>query len=202
MTKFDHDYFFIRSDAANNRLPFLKADLNTQERHHDFQPQPMGSAPLVFVNGMKEDFRERRVKADVTDILFNGSNFMVRDHMREQLLQFDIPNLHIHPAIYIDDSDDWHEDYWFLTFSTLFDCWDRTASDYDDDPVEIGDAKMYSVYEYSLNSELLDSIPLKDRLLFKMGGTIQGMVVCHKSIAGIFRSGQNTGARLQLISDY
>jgi hypothetical protein len=203
MTDYNQDYFFIRSDdVANTRLPSLSADTNTRERRFRYEPEPVGSAPLIFSNGWKEEYLKRGVKDDVTDILFDGNNFMVRDHMREKLLQLDIPNLHIHPAIYIDDRDEWHEDYWYLTFSKLLDCWDRDASDYDDDPVVAGTATLYGIYSYSLDAKVLDAIPLKDRLLFKMGGAVQAMVVCHKSIAGIFRAGEKTGARLQGITEY
>ena len=116
MTDYNQDYFFIRSDNVNNtRLPSLVPDTNTGERRFHYEPEPTGSAPLIFSNGWKEEFRRRGVRDDLTDILFDGNNFMVR----ERLLQYEIPNLHIHPAIYIDDRDEWHEDYWYLTFSEL-----------------------------------------------------------------------------------
>lgn len=203
MTDHNSQYFFIRADNVNNtRLPSLCPDTNTSERRFRYDPEPIGSAPLIFTNGWKEEYLQRGIKDDVTDVLFDGNNFAVRDRIRRQLLELNVPHLHIHPTIYIDDSGQWHEDYWYLTFSKLLDCWDRETSDYGDDPIEIGGTTLYGVYSYSLNTELLDSIPLSDRLLFKMGGTIQAMEVCHKSIAGIFRSNKGSGTRLQSINDY
>lgn len=199
MTIYDHDYFFIRSDReANPRLPAMTPDANTAERQFRFEAEPSGSEPLVFINGWKDDFRQRGVKEDVADILFKGSNLLVRGHIRERLLPYAIPHLHMQLATYIDDSGGRHEDYWYLTWARKFDCWDRATSDYDDEPVESGSDALYSVYEYALNGQLLDETPLAARLLSKMGGTLQGMIVCHKSLADIFQG----GARLQRVDDY
>lgn len=204
MTKHHEDYFFIRSDRTNNpRLPAMFPDTNTAERGFRYVPEPPGSAPLIFTNGWKEEFKQRGVRDDVADILFDASNLVVRDHIRERLLHLEIPNLYIHPAVYIDDRGEWHEDYWYLTFANVFDCWDRATSDYDEDePIGSGTDALYGVFQYSLNTQLLDETPLQDRLLFKMGGTLQAMIVCHKSLAGIFRSSGSNGAKVQAIADY
>jgi hypothetical protein len=68
--------------------------------------------------------------------------------------------------------------------------------------VEANGEKDYDVYEYVLNKELLDKTPLEQRLLFKMGGTLEAFVFCHESIAVLFRRGMPNGARLVLASDY
>ncbi|MEJ7807501.1 MAG: hypothetical protein WKG03_16450 [Telluria sp.] len=108
----------------------------------------------------------------------------------------------MHPAIYIDDRDNWHEDYWYLTFTELFDCWDRQLSDTSTSCIEAGGEKIYDVYEYVLDKDLLDKTPLEKRLLFQMGGTVDAFVFCHESIAGLFRRDMPNGARLVLASDY
>ena len=135
----------------------------------------------------------------MADILFDGANFIVRSPIHDRLLAYDIPNLGIHPSIYIDDRDVWHEDYWYLAFTEDFDCWDRSASNYNLKPMEMGGEKSYKVRSYSLDVKLLDNTPLEARLLFKMGSTVDGKVVCHKSLAPIFSSGVNNGAELKEI---
>jgi len=202
MNKYDDDYFFIRSDDENARLPALTPDINTSERRYAQQPAAPGSAPLIFTNSWKDEFAARRVKDEVADILFEGVNFIVRDHIRERLLPMEIPNLHMHPAVYIDDRGNWHEDFWFLAITNDLDCWDRTTSTYAKRQITIGSETLYSMYTYSLNSELLDRTPLAERLLFQMGGTLDGLVTCHKSLAGVFRGNGTNGARLQAITDY
>jgi hypothetical protein len=133
------------------------------------------------------------------DLLFHGSDILVKDALREKLLSLEIPNVVLQPAIYVDHKDGWHEDYWYTTFLELFDCWDRTASSYRPKPVEIDDVRLYNVREYSLNDELLEKVPLDSRRLFKMGGTLDGDVVVHVSLAENFRL---SGAVLIPIAEY
>jgi hypothetical protein len=203
MQNYDEDYYFIRKEE-DDRLPSLTATEDTVERGYTYQRQPVGSAPLMFFNGAKDYDKRMGIKPlkDLPDILFNGSFLLVRTHIRDQLIQLDVPALHIHPAIFIGDDDTWHEDYWFLAFSERFDCWDRERSEHEEEALELGGFKMHSMYTYSLNTELLDSVPLAHRLLFQMGGTQDAFVVCHRSIARLFRSNTKNGARLQLIKDY
>jgi hypothetical protein len=202
MSKYDDEYFFIRSDDDNERLPALTPDTNTNERRYAQQRPAPGSAPLIFTNGWKEEFAARRVKDEVADILFEGVNFIVRDHIRERLLALEIPHLYMHPAVYIDDLGNWHEDFWFVGITKEFDCWDRATSAYAKKQMTIGSETLYSMYTYSLNSDLLDQTPLPERLLFQMGGTLDGRITCHVSLAALFRGNGKNGARLQAIRDY
>jgi hypothetical protein len=199
MTNYDQDYYFIVKDTNDERLPELAATDNTENRRYQFERQPVGSGPLVFTNGWREDNLENKVKETVADILFDGADFMVKSHIRERLLAYNIPNLAIHPAIYIDDRDVWHEDYWYLTFTDEFDCWDRNTSNYNPKPLVVAGEKNFNVRSFSLNVKLLDETPLENRLLFKMGATIDGYVACHKSLAPIFRGGGKNGAMLKEI---
>jgi hypothetical protein len=115
MSKYDQDYFFVVKDNRDERLPELAATDSTENRQYQHQRQPVGSAPLIFTNGWREDNLENKVKDTLADILFDGADLMVRSHIRERLLNYEIPNLAIHPAVYIDDREVWHEDYWYLT---------------------------------------------------------------------------------------
>ena len=129
---------------------------------------------------------------------------LVRDHIREVLFAKNIPNLHMHPAIYIHDDDKQYKEFWYMTFTERFDCWDRDNSNYEKEspPVRLGGFEFFSVYDYSLNCELLDKLPLEQRLLFEMGGEINGYTVCHESLAHLFRQDGKSGAELTLISHY
>ncbi|MET3134304.1 hypothetical protein AAKU55_004599 [Oxalobacteraceae bacterium GrIS 1.11] len=202
MNDYDKQYYFITIPKNSDHLPSLSPDLNTEDRRFRFEAQPLSSAPLVFHNGLKENNKKKNIQDIAADFLFDGSNFMVRSKVREALLDYDIPHLDMHPAIYIDDRDNWHEDYWYLTFTERFDCWDRTNSTYEDDPVEMGGFKLYGIYTHSLDKELLDKIPLNQRLLFKLGGTLSAFIVCHESISHLFYTGDQCGSKLTLISDY
>jgi hypothetical protein len=89
-----------------------------------------------------------------------------------------------------------------LAFSSRFDCWDRARSRYNPDPLEIGEAKLYSVGKYVLDVAMLSETPLAQRLLFQMGGTNDALVFCHRTLAPIFRRGGNSGAAVTPLEDY
>jgi hypothetical protein len=202
LNDYDDDYFILARDSDNDRIPFLTPDTSTAQRRFYYEPIPPGSAPLIFYNGYKNEFREGGIKEDIADVLFAGSNFVVRDHIRERLLQYPLPGVTIHPAVYIDDENQWHEDFWFVAFESRFDCWDRVRTDYDRDPMEIAGEEFYSINKYALDEEVLDRTPLENRLLFQMGGTDVDLAFCHKSLAPLFRQNGNSGAAVIALRDY
>ena len=74
MTECDQDYYFIRCDEDKGNLPFLTPDTNTSERRYVEKPPMAGTAPLIFYNGFKDEFKAGRVKDFAADILFEGSH--------------------------------------------------------------------------------------------------------------------------------
>lgn len=202
MSNYNDDYFFIRRDEDNERLPFLQPDVDTGERRYVQYPPVPGSAPLIFTNGFKDEFMARGVKDEVADILFDGVNFIVCDAIREQLLELDIPHVRLHPAVYIDDLDNWHENYWYVSVTNEFDCWDRATSTFGKKSIVIDGETLHNMFSYSLDTQAMDAKPLPERLLFQMGGTAVGLITCHRTLAPIFRRNRTSGAVLQPITDY
>jgi len=187
MSQFDHEYFFV--ERPNNEcLPILSPDKDTVAKPFRYEKLPLGQKPLIFYNGLLEDCLKNGLMPidPPPDVLFSVGDLVVREHIAKKLDDLEIPNLAIQPAIYIDHKKKWHEDYWFLTFTKKFDCWDRKHSKYDPEPA-YGDPTTFDVYVYSLNAELLQKTPLQERLLFKMGGSMIAPIVVHESIAGLFR---------------
>lgn len=204
MTHYNDDYFFIRKPKNNKLLPFLQPDLDTEGRRFRFEAQAAGYPPLVFFNAWKEQNLKQGVRSLSPAVLFEGDDLVVSTAIREALLQAEIPDLVMHRAIYIDDQEQRHENYWFLTFTKWLDCWDRCTSTYeqDDPPVRLGGFELHQIYEYSLNPDVLDQIPLQQRLLFKLGGSLDGFIVCHKSLAALFKANGQSGAELTRITEY
>lgn len=202
---YENEYYFIDKPKDREDLPFLQADKNTTNRNYNFEALPLGQAPLKFFNAWKEECKVKGIKTLVPGIMFNGTDLVVNDPIRERLLNYDMPHLHIYPAIYVDDRDHWHEDRWFLTFTEEFDCWDRETSNYDQEgpPIRLGGFEYYQVYNHKFNAALMDKTPLKDRLLFKLGSTIDAYIVAHESILyKVFGSSPNNGAEYIKVSDY
>jgi hypothetical protein len=186
MSDFDKEYFFILM-PEDESLPCLVPDKGTAEKPYEGEVSN-GKKPLIFYNGSLEMQKERDITPidPLPDILFNGSYPVVCDAIAYELRELKIPNLAFQSAVFIDHKDAWHENYWFLTFTAEFDCWDRKTSSFDPVPFNTK-PPLYSVYTYSLNESLLLKTPLPESLLFKMGGTQDGFIVVHKSILNFFR---------------
>lgn len=203
MNIFNSEYFFLRK-PNDGQFPSLVPDENSQERMYNYAELATDAAPLIFHNGWKEKDIKNGVKRKTPNILFAGNDIIVNSSIREKLLHLGLPNLSIHPAIYIDNDEKWREDYWNLGFTERFDCWDRTESEYDQTspPIQLGGREFHEIYSFSLNKILMDRTPLNDRLLFKMGGSTSAMITCHKSLVALFSGAEQIGAHVINILDY
>jgi len=202
---YEDEYYFITKIKDDDRIPSLKPDLDTSNRNYDFEALPIGQAPLRFFNAWKNENLAGGIRSIAPDVLFDGTNLVVIDKIRERLLNYEIPNFHIYPSIYIDDKDHWHEDRWYLTFTERFDCWDRNTSNYDKEgpPIRLGGFEYHQVYNYKFNEELMRKTPLEQRLLFKMGGTLDAYIVAHASILiKLFGAPGSNGAEYIRVADY
>ncbi len=210
MGKFDLDYYLVvrprQDDQERDLLPDLGADDDTADLPFRYQSLPVGSRPLKFTN-VGQEFRKKHgmtTMKNPPEVLFDGSNPLVRGRVREKLLQLDIPHLLLQPSIFIDDWGQWHEDYWYLTFTERFDCWDRKTSDYErGSPVRIAGESLYQIYDIRLDDEVVDKAPLAQRTLFQLGGSVDALVLAHKSVAGLFRGTDGkSGAQVINLPDY
>lgn len=204
MTDHSNDYFFLRR-PADEGLPYPQPDEETAKLNFMFEVMPLGSRPLSFFNGMADMQKERRVRMykGAPELMFVGSDLLASERVREKLLPRELSNLALQPAVYVDDEGKRHESFWYLTFTRRFDCWDRDRSEYDrDDPIELGGMQLFNVYSFKLKEKLLDSTPLQERLLFKMGGVNPAPVTVHKSLAGVFRSMGQGVCELQSLANF
>lgn len=206
MKKYEQQYYFLRKAKENESLPSLCPDDNTSDKNYDFEEFPAAASPFFFLNAGREYGEKRNIPSAqrIPSILFDGTNLLVSSSMREALLELDIPHLHMHPSVYIHDDGKWQEDYWYMTFVERFDCWSRGESEYDneDEPIRLGGFDLFEVYKFHFDEKLLNSIPLSQRLLFKMGGAVNAFVVCHESILNIFKSENGDGIRFIKVEDY
>lgn len=202
MKKFDDEYYFLRKPNGS-QFPFLVPDENTKDRNFEFEAPALGSSPLVFYNGWSERNKKQNIMSSVPNVLFSGSDVIVNGGIREKLLTLEIPNINLHPTVYIDDQEEWHEDYWYLTFTNRLDCWDRDLSDYETEepPIRLGGFELFQVYTYSLDDSIIERTPLSERQFFKMGATIDGFVTCHVSIISAFKSSSGS-IIFQKITEY
>jgi hypothetical protein len=195
----DQAYFFLLP-PEDESLPELTPDQETSSKAYSYKGQATGREPRMFYNGLLDLQTQRKVTPvdPPPNVMFDGSNLVVCNEIAEKLLGFDIPNLAIQSATYLDHNKKRHENYWFLTFTSKFDCWDKKNSTYAKMPLATK-PPADEVYPYSLNECLLQKIHLPARRLFKMGGTTDGFVVAHESLADLFRV---PGVDVVPIADY
>lgn len=199
---YDEDYYLIQLDVDDPKIPYLKPDENTSSRRFLREGPAPGSPAMVFFNGHKKNNLKRGIVSSTFPILFAGFDLVVHKDIRDKLLLTPVRDLNMHPTVYIDDKDQWHEDYWYLTFSKELDCWDRERSRYNkNSTVEVGGETLFEVYAFRLNANVLDKIRLEDRLLFMMGGAMNSLVFVHKSLRSIFSAGGNCGAKIMQVSE-
>lgn len=204
--KYEQQYYFLVRPKDDERFPSLFPDNNTSKREYDIKELPISGQSFVFVNGGKE-YNEKRggyPLRNVPTILFDGDDLLIPGGMQEALLKLNIPNLYMHPSVYIDDDGKLYKNYWYMTFIERFDCWSRSKSDYEKEepPIRLGGFELYQIYSYGLDDELLNSTPKSQRLLFKMGGSLDPIIVCHESILSIFKSGNSSGVEFFQVGDY
>lgn len=196
MTQYNEDYGFLLQNDDEDGFPTLKASTTVADRFYQSEPLAIGSDPLIFTNGFRALFAQRGIQEKRAAVLFDGATFIVNDRIRMALLSLELPTIRMHPAVYIDDAGQWHEDYWYVAFPGFLDCVDRAKSRYMP-PLKPNDT--LAVGAYSLDEQVLDRVPLHQRLLFRMGGTDDGLVVCHRFLFKHFRV---DGVAIKMIDDY
>ena len=175
----DKEYYVLER-PARDEVSLLSATRNTASEDFRKYGQYL-SKPIFFTN----DWRDENVKAGILEeqshILFNGNDILISKEVVEVLRLLDIQNIDFTSAIYIDDKDQYHEEYYFVRFRGKVDCWSRIDSDYNKKPRS--SSGLHYVYSYSLNDETLQEIDLKSRLIFKMAGTSLSLCFVHKALA-------------------
>lgn len=179
MNQFDESYH-IAFHTNDNRHPRLTPTKGSGDVI--FDGGEFSGAPLYFVNGYRdEDIAANRVE-QIGDVLFNGTDLVISEKIKNHLEQFEVVNLQLYPAIYIDNNDKWHDSYWYLNFTEEWDCWDRKHSIYTP-PEDPSDPYDYAEIEkYSLDSNILSGISEEERLIFKIGGASVSYVFVHQRI--------------------
>jgi hypothetical protein len=131
----DQEYFFIQK-KDDDTLPSLTPDENTVDRHYSFEPQPYGAAPFMSSDGACEYARKLGIVpgTGIPDILFAGTDLVVRKHIRDLLIGLDLPGVYMHPAVFVDAYDRRHDDCWFVAIPERLSCWDRQLSEFEDEP--------------------------------------------------------------------
>lgn len=191
---YDNDYY-IPLATYEDKI-YVKPLQKTADRDYILEKLIFGEEPLFFENSNKE----AGIRHIVPDILFDGANMIVKGHIRDFLKEFETPGMQLYPAIYIDDNENWHDDYWLLNFYDSLDCWDRNNSIYEPEPPDSPIDP--DIRKFSLDNQVLDKIPKEQRLVFRMGGSSEAFIFMHQDIVDFLRKINSSGVRFFRISEF
>lgn len=199
MNKYNDEYYI--GFYPEGYKPKIVADDKTANRGFQYSKLAFGESPLFFYNRNKEKDRKNGRKWEVTEILKVGISYLVNDFIRNKLIQYDIEGLQYYPAVYIDDNDNWHENFWLLNFYEKFVYWDKKRTTVI--PVDKNEDKYNALVDkFCLDEKKLDVIPEEKRLIFKMGDIADPYVFFHQKIVDFFEENQCKGIRFFKVSEF
>lgn len=200
MNNFNEQYYIAFMPFGDEQL-YVSPDQKTADRDFDFKKVPLGEAPFFFENGYKEEDKEEGNRWPITEIMMVGTSFIAIQEIRDELIKHDVDGMQLYPSVYIDDDDNWHENYWYLNFYKELHCLDKKRSkiDEDEDDDKDDDAEVLSIH---LSARVLDAIPEEKRLLFKIGGTTLPYVLVHQKIVDFITQNNYKGIRFLKVSTF
>lgn len=198
MKNFNDEYYIAFRPSGDDQI-YIKPDLKTSHRKYHFKQLALGGQPLFFLNGFKNEDKNRW---PLTDLFVDSSGLLISDEVKSNLGNYNIDGMQIYPSVYIDDNDVWHECYWYLGFYKELDCLDRDNSvietfDFDDD-----DDDLLEVKKFSLDKNVLGKIAESDRLIFKIANCSKSYLFFHKKVVDVIVRKNFSGVRFIKVSDF
>ncbi|MBR8841713.1 DUF1629 domain-containing protein [Pseudoalteromonas sp. JC3] len=201
---FNDQYYIILKNYSEVTL-HLTALQKSADRDYEFEQLVWGKEPLFFENAYRDKDNANGVIRPIPSVLLDATIPIVSSKIRERLKLFNFVGMQLYPAVYIDDGDNYHEDFWCMNFWQELDCWDRAKSKIEkftaEEMLEPDYLKGCDIYKYHLDSEVLDKISEEERLIFKQAGGLKYVFV-HQKIADIFFEEKATGVNLVKVSDF
>ena len=198
MSLYDDEYYIVHNMEGDDHI-FLNATKNTASRKYGYVKNDRISEPFFFYN----DNKSSSLKYGDVDIMLDGVDMVVSDRVREIISAETVKGLQFNSAVFIDEDDKWHEGLWYLTFYERLACLDVKDSEaLRGDLSAYGPKSIMTVNKYSLDAKKLDSIPLDERLIFKIGGTSFSYVFVHESIRDAIISSGIRGVRFFKVSEF
>jgi hypothetical protein len=202
MSSLDDEYYLVMEPEGEDHI-FLKPTEETAARGYSYKKMDVLSEPFHFLNSEADDDLSEGIRRPLTNVLMDATNLIVDDSIHAYLSQWNIDGLQYHPAVYTDELGNTHKPYWHLTFFDKTLCLDtersqllrNTSATYDKQ-------SSLPVDSYCLDAEVLNQIPVTQRLLFKIGGTNMGYVFAHQTIVDKFHEAGWDGVRFFKVSEF
>ncbi|MBN3492238.1 imm11 family protein [Vibrio neptunius] len=195
MKNYEEQYFQVFDAPFNDAVFSLKPSLETGRRRYTFTKLDFGDGPITFVNSDKGD-----IPFVLSNFFLHGFFPIVSKEIADVIKGYDIDGFQLFPTVLIDDDDKWHEDFFFFNLYQELDFVDFENSEIQD--FEPGDTR-YDVVRYKFKDDVLNAIPLEERLIIRPKNVWGRGVFIHESIVSkIEKSIDQSSFRFLRMSDY
>lgn len=174
----DEYYFAFRPDVEE--IPILQADDKARAMKYRYHDLSAGGAPLRFANGFRAEFLAQGMIENITDILHDAPFCLINADLHAELQQFPTRGLNLYPAVYIDNQNQYHENYWFTNFYQSQDIIDWDGSEFDVVEGETPEDNEYLFDRIRLAEDKLGAIPEPERMLLHI--KTLGYIIFHQHI--------------------
>ncbi|MCG9597695.1 hypothetical protein L1D15_13295 [Vibrio sp. Isolate25] len=174
MSNYEQQYYKVFEVPFRETYLHLKASQDTGRRRYSFTKLDFGDGPIFFTNADKGE-----MPFIVSDFLLHGFFPVVSKKIAEMITPYDINGFQLFPAVLIGDDEKWHEDFFFFNAYGNLDCIDFDSSEILDYSPE--DSR-HEVIRYKFKNEVLDAIPLENRLIVRPSKVAGGGLLIHESI--------------------
>lgn len=160
------------------------------------------SRPIKFITDNQELKKEYGIGEVLGDLHRCMSGFVISTKVKDHLIRLPNRNIQYIPAIIIDINQKWHENYWYMHIYDELECLDAvnaTVEEYK----ELPDDAPLDVIDYSLDGKVLNDIPEKERMLFRLGGNVyETRTLVHNDLVNWIRESHLTGFRFFRVDEF
>ncbi|CAH1526949.1 conserved hypothetical protein [Vibrio jasicida] len=197
MSQYNEQYFIVFKSYDENTL-YLSPQKHSAMRDYEFT-KLSGSEPMFFENGYREEDLSRGVSRPIKDAHLAIAYPVFTNEIRKSLGQVDNKCFQLFPAVIVDDSGKYHEDYWVFNVFEKMDVLNLEECDIDDfDPED----PRHTIDKYSLDTDKLDALPEKERLVFMPKYSDYPHIMVHESVVKAFKKHNVDTLNFVKVSDW
>ncbi|GHU05788.1 hypothetical protein FACS1894158_09820 [Betaproteobacteria bacterium] len=188
----EFDYYVIER-AGDKAYPLLKADDNsehTEEYIYDNKENEI-SNPKVMEFAFGKPYPRKPIIGDY----LSQPDSIVSEKIKNVLAPLKIKGIQLIPATVTSNKGEVYEGYYYIHIYHLIAAMDRENSKYEQDD------DYFSIDRFNLDTKILEKIPLKERLIFRLeeGETI---MLYHKSIVDAIVAVNPTGVQFIKVENW
>ena len=197
MSQYNEQYFIVFKSYDENTL-YLSPQKHSAVRDYEFT-KLIGEEPMFFENGYREEDLSRGVSRPIKEAHLAIAYPVFSNEIRKSLGQVDNKCFQLFPAVIVDDSGKYHEEYWVFNVFEKMDVLNLEECDIDDfDPEET----RHTIDKYSLDTAKLDALPEKERLVFMPKCSDYPHIMVHESVVKVFKKHNVDTLNFVKVSDW